>query len=196
MLAVQFRATVCVEGAAPVPERAIVAGEPVALLVTVTVPLSAPPVVGKNTTLKLTFCPALNVTGALAPLRLKAAPVSVILEMVTLEFPVLVTVTFFVKDEPVFTLPNARLVALNERVCDALTPMPLNAIVAGEFGALLTIETAPLTVPVEAGENAMLKLVDWPAFKEIGKASELVLKPLPVTLTWVIDSVPVPLFVS
>ena len=100
------------------------------------------------------------VTGAPEPLRLKAAPVSVMLEIVTLLFPVFVTVMLFVKDEPVFTLPNARLVALNERVCDALRPMPLNAMVAGEFGALLTMDTAPLTVPAEAGENAMLKLAD------------------------------------
>ena len=74
--------------------------------------------------------------------------------------------------------------------------MPLREIVAGEFGALLTIDTAPLTVPAEAGAKATLKLVDWPAFRLVGNASPLVLKPLPVALTCVIDKVPVPLLVS
>ena len=138
----------------------MVAGEPVALLVTLTLPLSVPAAVGENTTPKVRFCPAVSVTGVPAPLREKPLPVSVMLEMVMLEFPVLVTVTFCVEDDPAFTLPKARLVELNDSVCDAVTPVPLNAIVAGEFGALLMIDTLPLAEPAEAGEKLMLKLVD------------------------------------
>jgi len=138
----------------------MVAGEPAALLATVTVPLSEPAAVGENTTLKVRFCPAVSVTGVPAPLRMKPDPVSVMLEMVTLEFPVLVTVTVRVKDEPAFTLPNARLVVLNESVWVAATPVPLRAMAAGELGALLTTDTEPLTVPAEAGEKTILKLVD------------------------------------
>ena len=50
VLAVQFSATECVTGAVAVPERVIVAGEPVALLTIVTLPLSVPAAVGLNCT--------------------------------------------------------------------------------------------------------------------------------------------------
>ena len=144
----------------PVPERAMVVGEPVALLATVTVPLSEPAAVGENTTLKVSFCPAVTVTGVPAPLRVKPEPVSVMLEMLTLEFPVLVTITVCVADDPAFTLPNATLVVLNVSVWEAATPVPLSATLAGELGALLTTDREPLTVPADAGENTILKLVD------------------------------------
>ncbi len=180
----------------PVPDSEMVAGEPVALLATDTLPVSEPAAVGENTTLKVKVWPAESVTGVPAPTRLNPAPVSEMLEIVTLEFPLLVTVTVCVADDPVFTLPNARLVVLNASVWVAVTPVPLNAIVAGEFGALLTMETAPVTEPADAGENTILKVVDWLGLNEIGNASVLVLKPLPVTLTCEMLKVPVPLFVS
>ena len=130
------------------------------MLATDTLPLSVPAAVGEKTTAKLRCCPAESVTGVPAPLKANPAPLSVIVEIVTLALPVFVTVTDCVDEDPSFTLPKARLVLLNERVCDAATPMPLNATVAGEFGALLTMETAPLTVPADAGEKTTLKLVD------------------------------------
>ena len=196
VLAVQFKATVCVATATPVPDREIVAGEPLALLVTVIVPLLEPAAVGAYTTLKARLCPAVSVTGALAPLSVKVDPVSAMLEIVTLAFPVLVTVTVCVEDDPAFTFPKDRLFELNESVCDAATPVPLNGIEAGEFGALLTIDRAPVTPPVEAGEKTTLKVVDWLAASEIGNDSVLVPKPLPLTPTWLMVSVPVPLFTS
>ena len=130
------------------------------MLATVTLPLSVPPAMGENTTLNVRCCPAESVTGVPAPLNANPAPLSVIPEIVTLALPVFVTVTVCVEDDPAFTLPKARLALLKESVCEAATPMPLNTIVAGEFAALLTIETAPLTVPADVGENTMLKLVD------------------------------------
>ena len=195
VLAVQLSATVCGVTATPVPDSEIVVGEPVALLVTVTLPVSPPAAVGEKTTPKLRRCPAESVTGAPAPLRVNPAPLSVMLEMVTLLFPLFVTVTVCVDDAPEFTLPNARLVLLKESVCDAATPVPVSAIEVGELGALLTIVTAPLTAPADAGENTMLKLVDRLAAREIGKESEPVLNPLPLALTCDIVNVPVPLFV-
>lgn len=95
-----------------------------------------------------------------APLSEKPVPVSEILEIVTLALPVFVIVTVCVELEPAFTFPNARLVVLNDSVWVAATPVPLNGIVAGEFGALLTMEMDPLTAPAEAGEKTTLKLVD------------------------------------
>jgi|SRR5262249_26813431 len=52
---------------APVPVSAIVAGEPDALLVTLTLPLAAPVTVGANTTLNVKVCDAFNVVGTVAP---------------------------------------------------------------------------------------------------------------------------------
>ena len=59
--------------------------------------------------------------------------------------------------------------------------------------ALLTTFTLPLADPAAVGANWTLKLADCPPLSERGNVSELVEKPLPVTLTWVIVSVPVPL---
>ena len=54
-------------GCAPVPLSAIVAGEPAALLVTLTLPLAAPAAVGANTTLNVSVCDGFNVAGSVAP---------------------------------------------------------------------------------------------------------------------------------
>ena len=94
----------------------MVVGDPVALLVTVTVPLRAPAVIGENTTLNVIRCAAASVTGVLAPLSAKPVPVSVMPEIVTLELPVFEIVTLCVEDTPVFTLPKDRLVALKDSV--------------------------------------------------------------------------------
>jgi hypothetical protein len=55
-------------GCAPVPLSAIVAGEPVALLVTVTLPFEAPADVGENTTLNVKVWDGPSVAGTVAPL--------------------------------------------------------------------------------------------------------------------------------
>ena len=118
------------------------------------------------------------------------------LEIVTSEFPELVTVMDLVELVPVSMLPNARLLALNESVCVAAIPVPLNPMLFGLVGALLTIETEPLAAPAAAGLNTTLKLVDWLALRLIGRDKELVLNPLPLTFTCEMLSVPVPLFVT
>ncbi len=52
------------------PDNDMVAGDPVALLVMVTVPVALPTLVGAKMTLKVSVCPADNPTGVPAPLRL------------------------------------------------------------------------------------------------------------------------------
>ena len=49
----QLRLTVCDVTCTPVPESEIVAGDPVALLVTVTLPFNVPAVVGSKMTLNV-----------------------------------------------------------------------------------------------------------------------------------------------
>src|SRR2546427_9648004 len=92
---------------------------------------------------------------ALTPLALKPAPVTVTPEMVTLEFPLLVSVTGNPLLPPTFTLPKLRLVGLAPSRNVAATPVPLSGIVRGEPGASLTKEIEPLTLPaVEIGRAA------------------------------------------
>jgi hypothetical protein len=196
VLAVHVRTTEWLVAWTPVPESAIVPGEPVAVLVTVTVPLSLPEELGLKITLNVILCPAVRVTGVPAPLSVNPAPLSVICETITLALPELVTVTFCVDDDPVFTFPKPTVVVLKVSAWVAATPLPLRATTAGEFGALLTMVKLPLAAPADAGANWTLKLVDWPAFSVMGKDKGLVLKPLPATLTWVTVRVPVPLFVN
>src|SRR5712692_5135520 len=96
---------------------------------------------------------------ALTPLALKPAPVTVTPEMVTLEFPLLVSVTGNpLLLPPTFTLPKLRLVGLAPSKNVAATPVPLRARVRGEPGALLVMETLPLALPVAEGANAALNV--------------------------------------
>jgi hypothetical protein len=56
--------------------------------------------------------------------------------------------------------------------------------------------TLPLAKPANPGKNWTLKLVDCPGFKITGTGTLLAPKPLPVTVMWVMERAPVPLFVN
>lgn len=75
------------------PESAIDNGELEALLTTVAVPVSAPALVGAKATLKLVDWLAARVSGNVMPDEENPVPVTLTLERLTLEFPVLVNVT-------------------------------------------------------------------------------------------------------
>ena len=90
MLAVQDKLITCV----PVPESAIVVGELVALLATVTcAPVTLPPLVGANVTVSVAVCCGIKTVPAETPLVLKPAPVVLTEEIVTFELPLFVRVT-------------------------------------------------------------------------------------------------------
>src|SRR5260370_22762047 len=114
---------------------------------------------------------------ALTPLALKPAPVTVTPEMVTLEFPLLVSVTGNPLLPPTFTLPKLRLVGLAPSRKVATTPVPLRAMARGEPGALLTSDTEPVTLPAAVGVNPALNVALAPAaivcgtLRQIGRAS-------------------------
>ena len=114
----------------------------------------------------------------------------------TVELPVFVRVSVCVDEVPVFTFPKLRLFELRLRVSVAATPVPVSATVAGEPGALLVIVRLPLALPVDAGANCTLKVVDCPALTDSGRVNPLVLKPLPVTLTCETVNVAVPVLLS
>ena len=196
MLAFQVSVTLCVVVATPVPESAIVFGEPLALLATMTLPVTLPAEIGLNNTPNAKVCVADNVTGVPAPVNVKPVPLLEICEMVTFELPTFVTVTLCEAELPSFTLPKLTLLVLNERVCDAAVPVPFSEITAGEPGALLTREALPLAAPAADGANCRLKLLDCPAFSEMGRVAPLLLKPLPATLICEMVRTPVPELVT
>lgn len=66
---------------------------------------------------RVRVCDGESVTGVLPPVTEYPVPLTAICEIPTLEFPVLVTVTFCEEEDvPVVTLPKLRLVGLTFRV--------------------------------------------------------------------------------
>jgi hypothetical protein len=137
--------------ATPVPLREIVSGELGALLTSVTEPVTLPAVLGPNTALKVVDLPARIVTGAVIPVVLKPAPVTLTDEIVTVALPPFVRLTVCELLVPVVTLPKGAVVGVAAN-CDWV-PVPLRLIMVGEFSPLLTIEMLPLALPAVVGVN-------------------------------------------
>ena len=152
VLADQLSATLCVAGCTPLPDSEIVDGDPVALLVTVTLPEALPAADGSKITLNVRLCVGESVTGTAAPVKENPVPLSAICEIFTLALPVFVTVTLFVEEVPVVKVPKLRLVALIDSVSVAATPVPLSKMDTGEFGAVLTMLSVPVAVPAAVGK--------------------------------------------
>jgi hypothetical protein len=177
----------------PVPLSAIVSGEPGALLVIETLPLALMAVVGVNLAVKEVLAPALIVSGTVSPLIVKPVPDALAAVIVTLAVPEFVSVTDCDALLPSATLPKLTLVGFGVRAPCA--PVPLRAIVSGEPGALLVIETLPLALPAVVGVNLEVKEVLAPALIVSGTVKPLIVKPVPDALAAVIVTLPVPEFV-
>lgn len=119
------------------------------------------------------------------PEVLNPVPVELTPEIVTLEFPVFVTLTFCEAVAPSFTFPKATFVVLVLRVRVGTAPAPVKLIVKSEFGALLTSEMDPATAPVVLGPKVALKLADLPGWTVMGMDIPLMLNPFkpPVIVT-------------
>src|SRR2546426_1178129 len=104
--------TLIVPATVPVPLRAIVVGESVALLTTVTLPVKLPEVAGLKITLKVVLCPAPKVSGGVRPMVVNPTPEALIWEMVTLELLMLVRVIVCERVLLTVTLPNRRVVGV------------------------------------------------------------------------------------
>ena len=76
---------------------------------------------------------------------------------VKFEFPLLVIVTFWLLDCPTDTL--LKLSDAGDIAMTAWVPVPLRAIVRGEPGVLLVIETLPLVLVAVVGAKVTLKEV-------------------------------------
>ena len=176
--------------ATPVPLNAITSGELGALLVSETEPLTLPAALGVKTALNVTFEPVGIVTGALRPVMLKPAPVTVAREITTLAVPLFVRLIVCELLLPVETFPKAAVPGTAPSC--AWIPEPLKAIVRGEFGALLTIEMLPLELPDDVGENCAVKLALCPAAIIVPAGNPLILKPVPAAVACVIDTLALP----
>ena len=76
------------------------------------------------------------------------------------------------------------------------TPTPASEIDSGEFAAVLITDAIPVAFPATVGVNVTLKLAACPADNVTIGAEPLRVKPLPVTLTWEMLTVALPVFVS
>jgi hypothetical protein len=182
-LAVQLSEAECAAGCcADVPESAMVAGEFVALLATVTLPARLPGAAGENVTFNVANCPGVRIKPAETPLTLKLGPARLTLEIVTFELPVFESVTLMVLFAPVDTDPKLRLAELAFSRVAAATAVPLSATLDGEPDALLITETVPEAAPTVLGEKTILRFAWCPAAIVIGNEAPPIVNPLAAML--------------
>jgi hypothetical protein len=139
-------------------------GEFVALLAILTLaPLTAPPEVGANVTVKVAACPGVSIMPLETPLALNPAPLVVTLEIVMFEFPLFVTDVDSELLLPSFTLPKERLVGLaaSDSVCVA--PVPERPIVSDDGVPFVASVMLPVTDPEDDGVNTALNVMLPPA---------------------------------
>lgn len=150
----------------PVPDRLITNEEGVAFVARVIAPVVEPGEDGSNVALNVMLLPAGIIVDVVRPFRPKPAPPATIWEKVRDVFPLFFRVTCFELTVPSVTVPNATVAGV-AAIC-ACKPVPLNAMVAGEFGALLVIEMLPGVLPPAVGVNVTVKVVLEPALIEVG----------------------------
>jgi hypothetical protein len=102
---VQASDTEWTTGATPAPENEIIAGELVALLDTVTLPLKFPTPEGEKVTCKAVLCPGARIKPAEIPVAANLGPETLTPEMVTIELPAFMSVTFKITDTSPVTAP-------------------------------------------------------------------------------------------
>jgi len=96
----------------PAPLKLIVRGDPLAVLVTVTVPVAFPTAAGANFAVKLRVWEGATVAGVLTPVRLNPVPLTTILETVAAAFPVFVSAICWLALLLVDTFPKFTLAGL------------------------------------------------------------------------------------
>jgi hypothetical protein len=184
----------CSAGATPMPASATTSGELGALFTSVTLPVMLPATAGVNPRVKLEEPPGATVSGNVRPVRLKPVPASA--ACVTLRFavPVFLIVSSWELLTPTVTLPKLALAGVTEICC--CTPVPLSAIVAGEFVALLTTLMFPAALPAVAGAKLTVRVKLCPAARVTAPEHPLTLNPAPLIAACEMVTLPVPLFVS
>jgi len=93
---------------------------------------------------------------------------------------------------PTGTFP--KLIVAGELSSPGCVPVPVTAIVIGEFGALLDTEILPLALPADVGENCAVKFTLCPGWITCPAANPPIVKPVPLTLAWAIVTFAEPVF--
>ena len=161
---------------------------------TVIVPVTLVAVVGAKATLSAIDWLGVRTVFAGTPVSVKPAPVIATLEIVTLEFPLLVRVVLNGLLLPTFTVPKLKLVKVAPSSLVAGAAEPVSAIVNGEVGALLVSKIEPLTAPEPVGVNKAEKVVLPPAATVAGTVRPEIVKPAPEAVAWEMVRLAVPLF--
>jgi len=170
----------CPAAVDPVPARAIVKLGLEPFEVTVTLPLAVAADAGVKVTVKLALCPGVSVTGVEIPCMAKPVPLTPTLEIVTVEPPVLVTVSGSGWLVPVCTVPKFKLVGFAPSAPSA-APVPVNATDSEGFGASEVIVTLPLALPVALGAKVTVNVALLEASTASGVVMPLSVNPLPLT---------------
>src|SRR5215469_7109006 len=102
--------------------------------------------------------------------------------MVTLDPPVLVTVSDRDLLLPRVMLPKLRLVGFGPSA-PAVTPVPVRGMVRVGLEALEVTVTVPVALPAAVGVNVTLKVALWPAASVAGAVMPLMVKPVPLIAT-------------
>lgn len=179
------------------PARPTIAGELTALLAIITLaPLTLPALPGANVTINVVDCPGIRIVPPETPLALKPAPLTLTLDMSTLEFPVLVSVELKDLLVPGVTVPKLRLAGLTPSEVLAAEPAPVTPITSGEGTPFVTNVIEPLTGEVELGANTALNVAL--EFGAIVVDIDSPVRPTPSPLAAICEkvSVALPLFLS
>lgn len=91
--------------------------------------------------------------------------------MLASTFPVFVTVTCFVLDDPTVVLPKLTLVGLTASCFRAASPVPVKSIGIEESDVLLVTVILPDTLLAAVGLNAAVKFALAPGARVMGTAS-------------------------
>jgi len=126
---------------------------------------------------------------------LNPEPLTPTAEIVTLDPPVLVTVSDRVCLFPTTTLPKLRLLGFDASA-PAAVPVPDSGIVNVGFEALEVMVTSPLAAPAEVGANETLKLALCPEVSVTGAVIPVMLNPEPLTPTAEMVTLDPPVFVT
>jgi len=174
----------------PVPLKETVCGLPGALSVRAMEPERVPAAVGVNVTVMMQLAP----TPWPEPQVFVWAksPLATMLLIVRARLPVLVKVTVCgALAVPTGWFPKLRIVLERDKSAPA-TPLPDRAIVT--VGAVLVMETVPVTAPAAVGANTTLNITLCPGVSVC--AFKVVLNPAPVTLGAFTATFTFPVFVS
>ena len=195
VLAVQARSIEWATEADPLPDAEIVAGEFVALLTTVTVPEKPPDETGRNVSSRVADCPGVRMSPAETPLVEYPVPETPTFEMVTFEFPALVSVTPSMLLFPIATEPKFKVEVDIVSSALAAIPVPLTVTMSGVAEASLTIETPPESAPADLGANITSREARLPGAIVSGNETPVTVTPAAVALALLIVMLVGPSFV-